>query len=107
MRPNKPKNEQYHDVRREMTEGQTFGHAGSCDKAEDCRSGIGMTPDRHLPVTSTPELCENEALETGNPYKGKKTILPRNITSKLSVMKTKSSFSVSLKFYFRYPRTIQ
>jgi hypothetical protein len=35
----------------EMTEGQTFGHAGSCDKAEDCCSGIGMTPDRHLPVT--------------------------------------------------------
>jgi len=35
----------------EMTEGQTLCHAGSCDKAEDCRSGIGMTPDRHLPVT--------------------------------------------------------
>lgn len=35
----------------EMTEGQTLCHAGSCDKAEDCRSGIGMTPDGHLPVT--------------------------------------------------------
>jgi hypothetical protein len=24
----------------EMTEGQTFGHAGSCDKAENCRSDM-------------------------------------------------------------------
>jgi hypothetical protein len=23
-----------------MTEGQTFGHAGSCDKAENCRSDM-------------------------------------------------------------------
>ena len=47
----KPKTNNIMTYVSEMTEGQTLCHAGSCDKAEDCRSGIGMTPDRHLPVT--------------------------------------------------------
>ena len=60
----------------EMTEGQTLCHAGSCDKAEDCRSGIGMTPDRHLPVTSTPELCEKRGARDWKPLQREKNHPP-------------------------------
>ena len=37
----KPKTNNIMTYVSEMTEGQTLCHAGSCDKAEDCRSGIG------------------------------------------------------------------